>query len=133
MGWQDKLFRTDDAKFNVGDVVKVSVKVKEGDKERIQGYEGTVICKKGSGLNETFTVRKMSSGIGVERIFLLHSPAVDKVKVEKRGEVRRAKLFYLRDKVGKDSRVKEEMKAQIVAEAIPAPVEAAAPAANESK
>lgn len=95
--------------FNVGDTVKVDVKIKEGERERIQVFEGTVIAKKGSGIAQTFTVRKVSYGFGVERIFPLHSPNVSDVKVVRRGRVRRSKLYYLRDRVGKAAKVKEKM------------------------
>ena len=86
--------------FGVGDTVKVFAKITEGDKERLQGFEGVVIGKKGGGATQTFTVRKVVQGIGVERIFPIHSPKVDKIKLIKRGKVRRAKLYYLRDRVG---------------------------------
>ena len=99
--------RNDIAPFNIGDTVKVSVKVKEGDKERIQAYEGVVIAKKGSGIRETFTVRRVSFGIGVERTFPIHSPKITKVEVVRRGKVRRAKLYYLRGRTGKAAKVKE--------------------------
>jgi len=91
----------------VGDTVKVGVKITEGNKERIQPYEGVVIAKRHGGLNKTITVRRIFQGIGVERVFLLHSPQVASLKVERRGKVRRAKLFYLRDRVGKATRVKQ--------------------------
>ncbi|MGM9572299.1 MAG: 50S ribosomal protein L19 [bacterium] len=94
--------------FNIGDTVKVSVKVVEGNKERIQVFEGIVIKRKNGGIRETFTVRKISQGIGVERTFPLHSPRVADIKVVRRGKVRRAKLYYLRDRVGKAARVKEK-------------------------
>lgn len=94
--------------FNVGDVVKVFVKIKEGDKVRLQAFEGTVIGKKGSGIRETFAVRRVSYGEGIERIFQLHSPSVDSVAVVKRGKVKRAKLYYLKKKVGKGIKVEEE-------------------------
>ncbi|MDD7214692.1 MAG: 50S ribosomal protein L19 [Clostridia bacterium] len=93
--------------FNVGDTVKVSFKVIEGTKERIQAFEGIVIAKKNSGIRETFTVRRLSYGIGVERTFPVHSPKVADVKVVKRGKVRRAKLYYLRDLTGKAAKVEE--------------------------
>lgn len=105
---QDYL-KTDIPAFNVGDTVKVHVKIKEGNRERIQVFEGTVIARKGSGIAETFTVRKVSYGCGVERIFPVHSPSVKGVKVVRRGKVRRAKLYYLRDRVGKAAKVKERM------------------------
>jgi large subunit ribosomal protein L19 len=91
----------------VGDTVKVGVRIREGNKERIQPYEGVVIAKRHGGLNETITVRRIFQGIGVERVFMLHSPQVASVQVERRGKVRRAKLFYLRDRVGKATRVKQ--------------------------
>ena len=96
--------------FSVGDTVKVNVKIKEGDKERIQAFEGVVIARKNGGIRETFTVRKTSNGIGVEKTWPLHSPNVEKVEVVRRGKVRRAKLNYLRDRVGKAAKVKELVK-----------------------
>ena len=93
--------------FNVGDTVKVYAKIKEGNRERIQVFEGTVLKKQGGSSRETFTVRKNSNGIGVEKTWPLHSPNVEKVEVVRRGKVRRAKLFYLRDRVGKKAKVKE--------------------------
>lgn len=94
--------------FNVGDTVRIYVKVVEGDKERLQPFEGVVISRKGSGVRETFMVRKISFGVGVERIFPVHSPSIDKIEVVKHGDVRRAKLYYLRGKKGKESKVKEK-------------------------
>ena len=91
----------------VGDTVKVGVKITEGNKERVQPYEGVVIAKRHGSLNQTITVRRIFQGIGVERVFMLHSPQVASLKVERRGKVRRAKLFYLRDRVGKATRVKQ--------------------------
>ena len=91
----------------VGDTVKVGVKITEGNKERVQPYEGVVIAKRHGGINKTITVRRIFQGIGVERVFMLHSPQVATLKVERRGKVRRAKLFYLRDRVGKATRVKQ--------------------------
>ena len=91
----------------VGDTVRVGVRIREGNKERIQPYEGVVIAMRHGGLNATITVRRIFQGIGVERVFMLHSPQVASVKVERRGKVRRAKLFYLRDRVGKATRVKQ--------------------------
>ena len=91
----------------VGDTVKVGVKITEGNKERVQPYEGVVIARRHGGLNQTITVRRIFQGIGVERVFMLHSPQVASLKVERRGKVRRAKLFYLRDRVGKATRVKQ--------------------------
>lgn len=98
------------SEFSIGDTVRVDVKIREGERERIQAYEGTVIAKKGSGVAETFTVRRVSYGVGVERVFPLHSPNVDSVKVVRSGKVRRSKLYYLRDRVGKAAKVKELIK-----------------------
>ena len=91
----------------VGDTVRVGVRISEGNKERVQPYEGVVISKRHGGLNQTITVRRIFQGIGVERVFMLHSPQVASIKVERRGKVRRAKLFYLRERVGKATRVKQ--------------------------
>ena len=96
--------------FRVGDTVKVSAKIKEGNRERIQIFEGTVIKRQGGSNRETFTVRKLSNGVGVEKTWPLHSPNVEKVEVVRAGKVRRAKLFYLRDRVGKAAKVKEIVK-----------------------
>jgi large subunit ribosomal protein L19 len=93
--------------FNVGDTVKVFVKVVEGDKERIQPFEGVVISRRGSSIRETFMVRKVSFGVGVERVFPVHSPAIEKIDVLRKGAVRRAKLYYLREKKGKAAKIKE--------------------------
>ncbi len=93
--------------FRPGDTVRVYVKVVEGGRERIQVFEGTVLRRRGSGLSETFTVRRVSYGVGVERTFLVHSPRLDKIEVKKRGKVRRARLYYLRDRVGKAARIQE--------------------------
>jgi large subunit ribosomal protein L19 len=109
---QSEQFRKDDAKFNVGDSVKVHTKVVEGDKERIQVFSGVVIGKRGRGLNETFTVRRISYGEGVERIFPVHSPRVDKIEVERQGAVRRAKLTYLRSRLGKGATLVKEKEAK---------------------
>ncbi len=95
--------------FNVGDTVVVQVKVKEGDKERIQAFEGVVIAKRNRGYNSAFTVRRISSGVGSERTFLLYSPMIDGIKVARRGAVRRAKLYYLRNLSGKAARIKEKL------------------------
>ncbi len=97
-------------KFSVGDTVKVSVNIREGERERIQMFEGTVIAKKGSGVAETFTVRRISYGVGVERVFPVHSPNVKDVQVVRYGKVRRSKLYYLRDRVGKAAKVKEQIR-----------------------
>ena len=95
--------------INVGDTVKIYNKSTEGTRERVQLFEGTVIAKNGGGISETFTVRRISYGIGVEKTFPVHSPNVEKVEIVRSGKVRRAKLYYLRDKVGKDSKVKEQL------------------------
>ena len=95
--------------FNVGDTVRVDVRIKEGERERIQAFEGTVIAKKHGGVAETFTVRRVSYGVGVERVFPVHSPNVEKVETVRNGRVRRAKLYYLRDRVGKAAKVKEKI------------------------
>lgn len=108
IGAVEEGFKRDIKDFNVGDTVRISVKVVEGDKERIQPFEGVVIARRGSGTRETFIVRKVSFGIGVERIFPLCSPAIDKIEVLKKGKVRRAKLYYLRGKKGKAAKVKEK-------------------------
>jgi large subunit ribosomal protein L19 len=114
---ESEQFRKDDAKFNVGDSVKVHTKVVEGDKERIQIFSGVVMGKRGAGMNETFTVRRISYGEGVERIFPLHSPRVDKIEVERHGAARRAKLTYLRKRLGKGATLVPEKKEK----AAPAP------------
>ena len=98
--------------FGAGDTVVVQVKVKEGDRERLQAYEGVVIAKKNGGLNSAFTVRKISNGVGVERVFQTHSPLVAGIEVKRRGAVRRAKLYYLRDRTGKSARIKEKLVAR---------------------
>jgi large subunit ribosomal protein L19 len=103
--------RTDVPKFDAGDTVKVMVRVREGDKERLQAYEGVVIARRGGGINETFTVRKISAGVGVERVFPLHSPMYSAIEVVRRGRVRRAKLYYLRGLSGKKSRIGEKREA----------------------
>ena len=99
--------KTDLPNIYVGDTVRVGVRISEGNKERVQPYEGVVIAKRHGGLNQTITVRRIFQGIGVERVFMLHSPQVASIKVERRGKVRRAKLFYLRERVGKATRVKQ--------------------------
>ena len=96
--------------IEIGDTVNVAVKIREGEKERIQLFEGTVIARKGSGISETFTVRRLSYGVGVERVFPIHSPNVAKVEVVRHGRVRRSKLYYLRDRVGKAAKVKEQIR-----------------------
>jgi len=105
-------FRKENAEFNVGDSVRVHTKVVEGDKERIQIFAGVVIGKRGRGLNETFAVRRISYGEGVERIFPVHSPRVDKIEVERKGSVRRAKLTYLRKRLGKGATLVKEKEAK---------------------
>lgn len=99
----------DHPKFSTGDTVAVWVKVREGDRERLQAFEGVVIGKRNRGLNSAFTVRKISSGVGVERAFQLHSPLIDHIDVKRRGAVRRAKLYYLRERSGKSARIKEKL------------------------
>jgi large subunit ribosomal protein L19 len=100
--------RTDIPNFEPGDTVRVHVKVKEGDKERIQIFQGIVISRKGGGTRQMFTVRKVSGGVGVERMFPLYSPSIDRIEVERHGRVRRAKLYYLRDLRGKAARIEEK-------------------------
>jgi len=104
---QKEWLKADVPPFRPGDTVRVNVRVKEGDKERVQAFEGICIARRGGGVSETFTVRKISNGVGVERIFPLHSPMIADIKVVRRGVVRRAKLYYLRDVVGKAARIKE--------------------------
>lgn len=99
--------KADVTPFSIGDTVKVYVKVVEGNRERIQVFEGIVIARQNSGINETFTVRKVAYGVGVERCFPIHSPRIDRIEVVRKGRVRRAKLYYLRDCVGKAAKVKE--------------------------
>ena len=99
--------REDLTQFNIGDTIKVHVRIKEGNRERIQVFEGTVIKKQNGGLRETFTVRRVAYGVGVERTFPINAPIIHKIDVVRRGKVRRAKLFYLRDRVGKAAKVKE--------------------------
>lgn len=106
---QEQLKTDNKPKLEIGDYVKVHVKIKEGNRERIQIFEGTVIRLKGAGLKETFTVRRVSYGVGVERIFPVHSPNVERVETVRRGKVRRAKLYYLRDRVGKAAKVKTRL------------------------
>jgi large subunit ribosomal protein L19 len=101
--------KSDVPEFAPGDTVVVQVRVKEGERERLQAYEGVVIAKKNRGLNSSFTVRKISHGEGVERVFQTHSPAIAEIKVKRRGDVRRAKLYYLRERTGKAARIKEKL------------------------
>ena len=105
----EKQLQNDVPQVEVGDTVRVHVKVKEGARERVQVFEGTVIAKKHGGIEETFTVRRISYGIGVEMVFPLHAPSIEKVEVVRHGKVRRAKLYYLRDRVGKAAKVKEAL------------------------
>jgi len=105
---QEKYAQKEIPDFRVGDTVRVHVKIKEGDKERIQAFEGVVIRKRGSGTDATFTVRKVSYGVGIERTFPLYAPVVEKIEVLKRGIVRRARLYYLRERKGKAARIKEK-------------------------
>lgn len=102
---EDSQLKKDTANFNIGDTVKVMTKILEGDKIRLHPFEGTVIAKNGSGIRTTFTVRKVSFGEGIERVFPLHSPAIEKIEVVARGKVKRAKLYYLRGKIGKQTKV----------------------------
>ena len=104
---QKTWLRSDLPPFRAGDTLRVNVKVKEGDKERVQAFEGVCIARRGSGVSESFTVRKISNGVGVERIFPLHSPMIGDIQVVRRGRVRKAKLYYLRELVGKATRIKE--------------------------
>lgn len=106
---EQEQMRSELTPFNVGDTVKVHYRVKEGTRERIQIFEGTVLKKQNGGLRSTFTVRRIASGVGVERTFSLHSPKIEKLEVVRKGKVRRAKLNYLRDRVGKAAKVKEKM------------------------
>lgn len=115
--------------FNAGDTVVVQVKVKEGERTRLQSYEGVVIARRNRGFNSAFTVRKISHGVGVERVFLSSSPAIESVQVKRRGDVRRAKLYYMRDLSGKAARIKEKLTAKVGTAAIPA----SAPAAESNE
>ena len=107
----NQYIRTDIPEFGPGDEVKVHVKVVEGNKERVQVFQGNVIARQGSGVQETYTVRKISYGVGVERTFPVHTPSVAKLEVLKRGDVRRAKLYYVRDRVGKAAKIREKREA----------------------
>ena len=107
---ESEQLKKDLPKFNVGDTVRVSVRIKEGERERIQAFEGTVIAKKHGGVAETFTVRRTAYGVGIERVFPVNSPFVEKVEVVRKGRVRRAKLFYLRERTGKAAKVKEQLR-----------------------
>ncbi|MCC6720961.1 MAG: 50S ribosomal protein L19 [Bacteroidia bacterium] len=105
---ENQQLRTDIPEFSSGDTITVYYKIKEGSKERIQHFQGVVLQRRNSGIAETFTVRKISGGIGVERIFPVHSPNIEKIELNRRGKVRRARLFYLREKSGKQARIKEK-------------------------
>lgn len=109
---ENEQLRTDLPTFSAGDTVVVQVKVKEGNRERLQAYEGVVIAIRNRGINSAFTVRKISHGEGVERVFQTHSPLIDSVEVKRRGKVRRAKLYYLRDRSGRSARIKEKLPAR---------------------
>ena len=109
---EQEQLRTDLPVVSIGDFVKVHLKVKEGNRERIQVFEGTVIAKKGAALKETFTVRRVSYGVGVERILPVHSPKIDKIEIVRKGRIRRAKLYYLRERVGKAAKVQEKLVAR---------------------
>ncbi len=106
---EDEQLKTDLPKFSSGDTVVVQVKVKEGDKERLQAFEGVIIANKNRGLHSAFTVRKISNGVGVERVFQTHSPIVDSIEVKRRGDVRQSKLYYLRERSGRSARIKEKL------------------------
>ena len=107
--FNEKYLKAEPPKVEVGSTVRVHIKVKEGNRERIQVFEGTVIAKKHGGIEETFTVRRISYGIGVEKVFPLHAPSIEKVEVVRHGKVRRAKLYYLRNRVGKAAKIKEAL------------------------
>ncbi len=109
---ENEQLKQDVPSFGPGDTVVVQVKVREGDRERLQAYEGVVIAKRNRGLNSAFTVRKISSGVGVERTFQTHSPAIASIEVKRRGDVRRAKLYYLRERSGKSARIREKLSAR---------------------
>jgi len=106
---ENEQLKSDLPVLNIGDTVRVHVKVKEGTRERLQAFEGTIIAKKGHGARETFTVRRISYGVGVERIFPVHSPKIDHIDIVRKGKIRRAKLYYLRDRVGKAAKVKQRL------------------------
>lgn len=106
---EKEYLKTDLPKVNPGDTVKVMVRIREGAKERLQGYEGVIIKLSGSGISRSITVRRVFQGVGIERVFMLHSPRVDSIKVLRRGDVRRAKLYYLRERTGKAARIREKI------------------------
>lgn len=105
----EKHLKAEPPKCDVGDTVRVHIRVKEGSRERIQVFEGTVIAKKHGGIEESFTVRRLSYGVGVEKVFPFHSPSIEKIEVVRHGQVRRAKLYYLRDRLGKSAKIKEKL------------------------
>lgn len=120
---ESKFLKKDIPQFNIGDTVDVQLKIVEEGKTRLQTFEGIVIARAGAGLTETFTVRKVSYGEGVEMVFPLHSPSIDKVKVAKKGDVRRAKLYYLKRKIGKETKIEEKIERAGSSEAAPPPRE----------
>ena len=132
---EEEQMRTDLPNIAIGDYVRVHLKVKEGTRERIQVFEGTIIARKSGGIKETITVRRLSYGVGVERVLPLHSPKISKIEIVRRGKIRRAKLYYLRDRVGKAARVKErlELRDSKKGRAAAAAKQAAANAANADK
>jgi large subunit ribosomal protein L19 len=132
-GVEDKQLRSDLPNFQAGDTVRVHVKIREGDKERIQVFEGLVIARKHSGVRETITVRKISFSVGVERIFPLHATVIDKIEVIRRGRVRRAKLYYLRNLRGKAARIREKDTRGFKAKASAKAAKSVAPAATPDK
>mgnify|MGYP001775994097 FL=1 len=105
----EKHLKAEPPKCDIGDTVRVHIRVKEGNRERIQVFEGTVIAKKHGGIEETFTVRRISYGVGVEKVFPVHAPSIEKIEVVRHGRVRRAKLYYLRERVGKSAKIKEKL------------------------
>lgn len=107
--FNEKYMKAEPPKVEVGDTVRVHIRVKEGSRERIQIFEGTVIAKKHGGIEESFTVRRVSYGVGVEKVFPLHSPIIESIETVRHGKVRRAKLYYLRDRVGKSAKIKEKL------------------------
>lgn len=109
-GIEDAQLKADLPEFGAGDTVTVQVKVREGSRERLQAFQGVVIAKRNRGLNSAFTVRKTTHGVGVERVFQLHSPLIDSISVERRGDVRRSKLYFLRERSGKSARIKEKIR-----------------------
>ena len=130
---EEKFMKKDLPDFNIGDTIKMKIKVTEADKVRLHPLEGTVISKTNRGLRSTFTVRKVSFGEGVERIFPLYSPVIESLKVVSKGTVKRAKLYYLRERTGKSARVKKELTTPSVSSTQPAPTPACAPAGAESE